>query len=354
MTEELIPKEIHETPVAIRATIQNTRLAARKAAKKMRFFKPRRIFFIGNGTSYYSSIAAAYLGRELAKPDDPLVVAMPSGDFRYFRPSLNNRDVVIGVTASGEFRDVLAVFEELKGKCLCIGITHVPDSSVTKLADMILVSHGGQSSVPVMTKTYATTLTAAYLLILEFFNASQEVYSELSEAADKCELALSEVQDQLADIVSGLGEFDSGYYFGNGSGYASAMEAALKMKEMALFHAEGCESWEMASGPATMVNKSTVCFALYTGDRTDAAVAKLAGNVKDWGALVVEVGPVAQVGDLFLKITPQVRSVFAPLVLVPTLALLAYRFARNRDIDPNRPNWRERYLAQGMTHIMGE
>ena len=104
------------------------------------------------------------------------------------------------------------------------------------------------------TKTYASTLTANFLLMLEFFSASQDIFSELSESADKCELALHELQSQIADIVTRLGEFTSGYYFGNGSGYTSAMEAALKMKEMALFHAEGCESWEMASGSATMAN----------------------------------------------------------------------------------------------------
>ena len=109
-------------------------------------------------------------------------------------------------------------------------------------------------SVPVKTNIYASTLTANFLLILEFFSASQDIFSELSESAGKCELALHEVQSQLADIVTRLGEFTSGYYFGNGSGYTSAMEADLKMKEMALFHTEGCESWEMVSGSATMVN----------------------------------------------------------------------------------------------------
>lgn len=354
MIEELIPKEIQETPDAIRSTIQDARFIARNAAEMMRSFQPRRIFIIGNGTSYYSSLAAAYCGRELAGPGDPLVLAMPSGDFRYFTPALNGQDVIVGITSSGEFRDVLAVFEEQKGKCLCVGITHVPGSSVTKLADVTLVSSGGPSKVPVMTKTYASTLTAAYLLMLEFFNASEEVYSGLVESAKKCELTLSDAQVQLPEIVARLHEASSGYYFGNGSGYAASMESALKMKEMALFHAEGCESWEMASGPVTMVNQRTVCFALYTGDQTDSAIAELAGNLRDWNALVIEVGQVAHVGGLLLKINLPTRSVFAPLVLVPTLALLAYRFARSRNIDPNRPAWRERYLTQGMTHIMGE
>ena len=80
---------------------------------------------------------------------------------------------MVGMSASGEFRDVLAVFERLRGKNLCIGVTQVPGSSVTKLADFCLYAGGGPSHVPVMTKTYASTLTAVHTLLLAFYQASE-------------------------------------------------------------------------------------------------------------------------------------------------------------------------------------
>src|SRR5512147_2957967 len=133
MTEELIPQEIQDTPAAIRATVVETRPAAAQAAEAIRSRSPRRIYLVGNGTSLYSSLAAAYTARMLAQPGDPLVLAWPAGDFRYYTPALSEQDIVVGITASGEFRDVLAIFERLAGKCLRVGITHVPGSSVTRL-----------------------------------------------------------------------------------------------------------------------------------------------------------------------------------------------------------------------------
>ena len=172
---ELIPLEINETPEAIRQTVQHARQQAKEAASAINKRQPRRIFLIGNGTSLYSSMAASYTGRSLAtSAAGPHVIAIPAGDFRNFMPKLDERDVLVGISASGEFRDLLAIFEELAGCCLRIGITHVPASSITRLSDELLISAGGPSQMSVMTKTYASTLTAIHLLLLEFFEASPE------------------------------------------------------------------------------------------------------------------------------------------------------------------------------------
>ena len=194
MTNELIPLEIDETPGAIRATLAEARPAARKAAEAIRERSPRRIFVIGNGTSLYTSIAATYTARQLAGPEDPLVMAFPAGDFRYFTPAVRPDDVIVGMSASGEFRDVLSVFERLRGQCTLVGITHVPGSSLTRLADHLLYSGGGPSHVPVMTKTYASTLTALHMLLLEIFNASASYFDALAAVADICETALGKLK----------------------------------------------------------------------------------------------------------------------------------------------------------------
>src|SRR5512142_2058212 len=154
MEEELIPGEIRESPDAILVTVQEAQPEAAEAAAVMRQRQLRRIFLIGNGTSLYSSMAAAYTGRALAGPGDATVIAWPAGDYRSFMPALDSGDAVVGLSASGEFRDVLAVFQQLRGRVPCIGITHIPDSSITRLADRTIISQGGPSRVPVMTKTY--------------------------------------------------------------------------------------------------------------------------------------------------------------------------------------------------------
>jgi glucosamine--fructose-6-phosphate aminotransferase (isomerizing) len=353
MTAELIPLEIDETPDAIRATLKDTRPSALKTAEVIQKHSPRRIFVIGNGTSLYTSIAAAYTARQLAGPNDPLVLAFPSGDFRYFMPAIRPDDVIIGMSASGEFRDVLSIFESLRGQCMLVGITHVPGSSITRLTDNILFSSGGLSKVPVMTKTYASTLTALHLILLETLNAPALYYEDLCAAADRCAVALTEAKRIIPDLVPTLSKFDHAFYFGAGNAYAASLEGALKMKEMAILHAEGSETWEMASGPATVVSEKSVCVALYTGEGSDSSTADTAKHSRQWGARVLEVGPAAPSGDWHLPVEASVIPSFSSLALIPPLALLAYRTARARGYNPDKPAWRDRYLSQGMTHIIG-
>jgi glucosamine--fructose-6-phosphate aminotransferase (isomerizing) len=354
MPEELIPIEIHDIPSAIRATVAETHPAAAKEAKAMRNRSPGMIYLIGNGTSLYSSMAATYTARALSTTASPQVIAMPAGDFRYFTPQLSQDDVVVGVSASGEFRDVLAVFKQLGDKCLCIGITHVADSTITHLTNHLLISSGGPSNVPVMTKTYVSTLTALHLLLLEFFDAPRERYDDLLQSADFSEAAIGETENRVGHLVKELKSFENGFYFGAGPAYAAAMEAALKMKEMAIVHSEGSETWEMASGPAIVVGPKTFCVALYTGQATDEETAGGARHACDWGARVLEAGPRQAADDLYLPVASSRFEPFSTLALVPPLALLAYRNARARGYYPDRPAWRERYLSQGMTHILGE
>jgi glucosamine--fructose-6-phosphate aminotransferase (isomerizing) len=354
MTTELIPLEIDETPDAIRATFKDTRASAQKAAEAIRKCSARRIFIFGNGTSLYTSMAATYTARQLAGPNDPLVLAYPAGDFRFFMPAIQPNDVVIGMSASGEFRDVLSVFEQLRGQCLLVAITHVPGSSITHLADHILLSSGGPSHVPVMTKTYATTLTALHLLMLETFKAPNSYYDDLYSAADRCATAIGNAKRIIPDLIPIVSKFEHAFYFGAGNAYAAALEGALKMKEMAILHAEGSETWEMASGPATVVSEKSFCVALYTGGESDSATTNTAKHAHQWGARLLEIGPSAPTGDWYLPVPSSVFPSFSSLALLPPLALLAYRNARERGYNPDKPAWRDRYVSQGMTHILGE
>ncbi len=353
MSNELIPQEIDDIPAAIRATLEETRAAAQEAARVLRQRNPRRIYIIGNGTSYYTSLAASYTARALAGPNDPLVLAVIAGDFLHYPPMLNKNDVLVGVSASGEFRDILTLFEQVKGQCLRVGITHVPGSSITKLSDCLLISKGEPSRVPVMTKTYASTLTAIHLLLLEFFEAPETYYTDLVASASRTEDAIAQAKLRTQAIVSELSVYDHAFCFGAGNGYAAALECALKMKEMTLLHAEGSETWEMASGPATMVNGKTFCIALYTGSKGDEATASGAKHARDWGARVLDIGPKIVANDLYLPVSVPNHEAFASFSLVAPVALLAYYLARERGINPDKPHWQERYHSQGMTHILG-
>ena len=124
-----IAAEIHEEPAAIRATIAGSRATAREVAVALRDGGVERVHLIGNGTSYHSSLAAALVHRRHTRAGEPVVVASTAGEFRHYRPDLGPGDAVVGISASGEFRDVLAVTESLRGRVPTVAIVHSPGST---------------------------------------------------------------------------------------------------------------------------------------------------------------------------------------------------------------------------------
>lgn len=354
--EGTVPSEILAGPAAIRATLATTETSVRAVADALHAQGVRRIWVIGNGTSYHSSLHAAGLTRRLAGPDDPIAIPVTAGDFRAFRPQLGSADAIVGISASGEFRDVLGVFDEVRGQVPTVGIVHVPGSSLTQIADHVVLSAGGPSGAPVMTKTFSSTLSATILTLAATLGEGPlaEVTAGLLLAADHAERAIADAWPLVEGLAAELAEVEHLFVVGGGLAYPAALEAALKLKEMALIHAEASETWEMASGPATMVGLGTVVVSLAPDGPARAATDDVVRHCREWGARVIEVAPSRAVEDSWLLTVPAaVDERFAPLTVVPPVALLAYVLAGLRGATPDRPSWTERYHSQGLTHIVG-
>lgn len=354
--EGTVPSEIREGPAAIRATVAAAEASVRAIAGELRSGGVRRIWVIGNGTSYHSSLHAAGLARRLAGPDDPIAIPVTAGDFRTFRPNLGPGDAIIGISASGEFRDVLGVFEEVRGRIPTVGIVHVPGSSLTRIADHLVLSAGGPSRAPVMTKTFSSTLSATILTLGAILGDGPltDVIAGLRLAADHAERAIDDAWPVVERLAAEIAGAEHLFIVGGGLAYPAALEAALKLKEMALVHAEASETWEMASGPATMVGPSTVIISLAPDGAARAATDDVLRHCREWGARVIEVAPSRAVDDsMLLAIPAAVDERFAPLTVVPPVALLAYVLAGLRGATPDRPSWTERYHSQGLKHIVG-
>jgi len=358
MSEGVVPTEIRAEGAAIRATLREALPAARAAAEALRATGTRRIHVIGNGTSYHSALAAATLHRRLANAADATVVALPAGEFRHYLPDLGDGDAVIGISASGEFRDVLAVVEALRGRVPTVGIVHVPGSTLDQAADHVVRSAGGPSGAPVMTKTFVATLAATYLVLGELLGGARAdaVRRGLADAADHVDAAVAAAAPRVPALADALAAREHLFVVGSGSASAAALEAALKLKEMALVHAEAAESWEMASGAATIVGPSSVVVALAPHGPGRDATLDVARHAAGWGARIVEVGPGAGpaiAGADHLPLPESAAEDLAPLTAVAPVALLAFALARRRGHDPDHPGWVERYHSQGLRHIVG-
>jgi glucosamine--fructose-6-phosphate aminotransferase (isomerizing) len=356
MTEAILPGEILDSPRAIRETVHAAGDAARAAADRLRAAGTRRLYLIGNGTSFHSALAAAFLYRRHARSADPVVIAMTAAELRHYGPALSDGDAVLGISASGEFRDVLAVLEQCRGRHVTIGITHVAGSSITGLADEVVMSAGGPSRVPVMTKTFSATLVATCLVLLELLGPerAETGRAEILRAAGHAELALEHAVDRVAAYADRLAGYEHVFVHGGGGAFPAAIEAALKLKEVALVHAEGAETWEMASGGATLVGTASCVIALAPSGTAREWTDDVTRHCAEWGAQVLEVAaaPVLD-GGLVLPLDPAADEALAPLYAVPPVALLAYELAVRRGATPDDPAWSERYRSQGMTHIVG-
>ncbi len=356
MTTPIVPREIAEGPDAIRQTVETAWPAAREIAGRLTRDGIRRIHLIGNGTSYHSSLAAAALYARCATADDPVVVPVTAGAFRAYPPDLGRHDVIVGISASGEFRDVVAVAEAWQGRVPVIGVVHVPGSTLTRVASEVVMSAGGPSDVPVMTKTFSATLVATELLLLGLLDPkrSDTVVKAIVRAADHAEAAIAAAEPVADDIAAELADAEHVFVVGSGVAHIAAMEAALKLKEMAIVHAEGTETWEMASGVATIVGPGSVVIAIAPAGPGRDAVADMVRHAAAWGARTVEVGPAPTTpGSLLLPLPLDAVEDHAPLTAVPPIARLAYALARRRGHDPDRPDWVERYHSQGLRHILG-
>ena len=356
MSAAIIPTEIAEGPDAIRQTLAEARPTARDIAARLRAERVRRIHVIGNGTSYHWSLAAATLYGRHSAADDPIVVPMTAGAFLTYPPVLGNDDAIVGISASGEFRDVVAVAEAWRDQVPVVGIVHVPGSTLTRIATDVVLSSGGPSDVPVMTKTFSATLVATEMLLLELLGSERAdaPIGQIERAADHAEAAIAAAEPLIDALATDL--VDAAHVFVVGSGMASiaALEAALKLKEMAIVHAEGTETWEMASGAATIVGPGTVVVALAPNGPGRAATADVVEHAAAWGARVIEVGPAPLApGSTLLPLSADALEDHAPLTAVPPIALLAFALARRRGFDPDHPAWVERYHSQGLRHILG-
>jgi glucosamine--fructose-6-phosphate aminotransferase (isomerizing) len=352
----LIPREIHDGPGAIRATLRDALAAAVDAASFLRERALRRVFVIGNGTSRHSALAASALYARSAGPDDPVAITLTAGDFRTYRPSLGPHDGIIGISASGEFGDVVGVFRELRGSVPTVAIVHVPDSTLTGVADRVVTSSGGPSHVPVMTKTFSATLVAAEITLLAMLDPDRSAGARrsIAAAADHAEDVIGTMERNLDRAVDTIARFEHVFVVGAGIAHYAALEAALKLKEIALVHAEGGETWEATSGAATLLDERALVIAIAPPGPGREATADLVRHARGWGAGVIEIAADRSVdGALLLSMPAAAEEDHATLTAVPPIALLAFALARSRGLQPDKPDWVARYHSQGLRHIIG-
>lgn len=359
--EHFMLKEIHEQPRALRETMRG-RLSLEKDCVELpgidltddEIRNIDRIIMIACGTAYHASMAAKYVIEAICRLPVEIDVA---SELRYRDPIIDERTLGIVVSQSGETLDTIVGLREARDKgAKIVAITNVVGSMAARESDGVLYTYAGPEIAVASTKAYTTQLMLLFLIALYI----AQVRGTLSEArASELRTALWELPRQAEIILNDHQEvvkaaeryycFNGFLYMARGINLASALEGALKIKEISYMHAEGYAAGEMKHGPIAMIDPTFATIAVAVQSKT---YDKILSNIREVKARSGEVIAIAnphdetigQYADRVITI-PETEEMFSPVLVAIPLQLMAYYVAKSRGPAIDQP----RNLAKTVT-----
>ena len=353
-------KEIFEQPKAIRDTLENRVhngrvLEAAFGPKAQQLFSDiEAVQIIACGTSYHAGLVARYWIETLAQI--PCVVEIAS-EFRYRQPLANSKTLVITLSQSGETADTLAALHEAKrlGFGPSLTICNVPESSLVRASDMVLMTYAGPEIGVASTKAFTTQLLSLLMLTVilarrRYMKADVEakIVNALCSLPKRIEEIL-QLNDKIEQLAEHFADKQHALFLGRGIHYPIAMEGALKLKEISYIHAEAYPAGELKHGPLALVDAEMPVIAVAPNN---ALQEKLKSNLQEvharGGQLTIFANhrSMMQAFD-YIDIIElgEVDEIISPIVYTIPLQLLAYHVALIKGTDVDQP----RNLAKSVT-----
>jgi glucosamine--fructose-6-phosphate aminotransferase (isomerizing) len=316
--------------------------------------KVKAVTIVACGTSYHAGMVARYWFEGLAGVPCSVEVA---SEFRYRRPVVRDGTLFVTISQSGETADTLAALREAKtsGFAHSLAICNVPESSLTRESELVLMTRAGPEIGVASTKAFTTQLVALLLLVIALgrrAGVSAEVASSLVEQLEslpgKINAAL-ELNDSIAALAERFVNKNHTLYLGRGSMYPIAMEGALKLKEISYIHAEAYPAGELKHGPLALVDEDMPVISVAPNNEL---LEKLKSNLEEvrarGGELYIfadaQIDVPPNPGIHILKVA-SVEDPIAPIIYTIPLQLFAYHVAVLKGADVDQP----RNLAKSVT-----
>ncbi len=333
-------KEMAEQPGVIERLAAEQRPAIEAMAEQIR---ANGTVLVGCGTALNAALTGRYLFARLAQT---AVDVVPASEFAYHEPVVRPGSLVIALSQSGETADVIEAMTAARRRGARLGaIVNTPHSTLDRLVDHRVLLGAGPEQCVLATKSY-TAMIATLLLTAHALRGTYEEGAGLvRRAAEGLNQMLKPASLGLIEELAGrIHRSDHLFVVGRGLAYPSALEAALKIKEVSYIHAEGFASGELKHGVIALVSDGTPCLVYAPADETRADVLSGAAELKSRGGFVVGIGPEPDpIFDAHLAV-PDVGDA-APIVNALPAQLLGYHAALLRGNDPDRP----RNLAKSVT-----
>jgi glucosamine--fructose-6-phosphate aminotransferase (isomerizing) len=350
-------KEIHDQPESVRAALAGRVQDGETCLPELDGLVLdafQRVYLVACGTSNYACMVAKYAWEEwLGLPVETAVAS----EFRYAPPPLDDRVLFVAVSQSGETADTLAAAEcATAAGAYTIAVTNVVDSALTQRMRSVVYLQVGPEIGVVATKTFTGQLAVLYTIGLHLAaQRSRLAAADRRMLLDALTAMPERIQAALAcpapaqRIAAACVNVDHLLFIGRGVGYPTALEGALKLKEISYIHAEGYPAGELKHGPIALVEPGMLMLALATQSRT---YDKVVGNVQEVKARDARVVAIATEGDreiaehaddvIYVPATPELLS---PMINVVPMQLFSYYVAVERGCDVDQP----RNLAKSVT-----
>ncbi len=353
-------KEINEQPgiidnlLSLRLQKGNQIFFEEQGVSEAKLKSIKNIFIVACGTAYHAGMVGKYALESIC--NIPALIDV-SSEFRY-RDLLIDRDtLVIAISQSGETADTLAgVREARKRGSAVISICNVLGSTLTRESDGVIYTHAGPEIGVASTKAYTAQLVALYLFAFYFARIrntqSQDKinkYIDILKKIPQLQEKILKDQERIGILARKHSHFGSFLFLGRNINYPSALEGALKLKEISYIPAEGYAAGEMKHGPIALIDeyRAVVCIA-----PASKVYEKMISNIQEIHSRRGKIIAIASDGDSEIKeltreviYTPKVEEFFSPLLIVLPLQLLAYHIAVKRGCDVDQP----RNLAKSVT-----
>ena len=360
--EHFMLKEIFEQPKSIsdcmrgRLNAENGHLVLGGIREYMnKLINADRIVIVACGTSWHAGLVAEYIFEEFCRI--PVEVEYAS-EFRYRNPVINEGDVVIAISQSGETADTMAAIELAKSKgAVIFGVCNVVGSSISRITHEGAYTHAGPEIGVASTKAFTAQVTVLTMMALRVAHKRgtiterkyRELLVEMETIPQKVEKALK-LNDQIKYISDIFKDASNFLYLGRGYNFPVALEGALKLKEISYIHAEGYPAAEMKHGPIALIDEEMP--VVFIATRDSSQYDKIVSNIQEVKARKGKVIAVVTEGDALIpKMAehvieiPSTSEALMPLLSVVPLQLLSYHIAVMRGANVDQP----RNLAKSVT-----
>ncbi len=327
-------KEIHEQP----EVVKNTLMEYPEIEKIVENFSEyKRICFVACGTSYHASLVGKYLFETLLKVPTDVIL---SSEFIFSEPALDKDTLVIFISQSGETADTLRALKIANKKSETLVIVNVLGSTATREADHVIYSRAGPEIGVAATKTYVSQLICIYLLVIAL-DGDKTLLNEIKMVPDHMKTAMED-EEHIIEIAKKYQDASDFFFIGRGFSYPTALEGALKLKEITYIHGEGYAAGELKHGPLALIDDEVPVLAVVPPGRSHDKTLSNIEEVKARGASVIAVGSsddtvLRSEAHDFIGFKGQINEIISPILYVLPLQLLSYHISVERGIDPDKP-----------------